>query len=411
MGRVMGGVSDDILLARALLNRLAEPACIPLWDFVRKVGPVEAVQQIQAGRAGNDVQNVTAARIGAADPHADLEAAQRHGVRLIVPESDEWPHFALSCLERTGIARAKEFADGKRTHAEYGEPIPPLALWARGPVNLATVGIRSVGIVGARAATDYGQQVAADLAYGLARRGFEVVSGGAYGIDAAAHRGALAAGGQTIVVSAGGLDRPYPPSNASLFGRAGESGLLLSESPPGAAPQRRRFLTRNRIIAALSTGSVIAEASARSGAMNTAGHCHRLGRPVMAVPGPVTSAVSVGCHQLLAREDHPASLVTSVDDVVMIIGGAGDVAQVAPAPTGRGDDLRAKLDAVDGRARQVYDGFPAHRSARPEDLAAASGLSPLDVIRALPVLELSGLVEATADGFRIAKRPRAPAGQ
>jgi DNA processing protein len=398
------GVSDDILIARAVLNRLAEPACIPLWHLVREHGPVAAVEMIRAGDAPSEVTNATAARIGIVDPQADLEAAQRHGVRLIVPESDEWPHFAMACLERTGIARADLYDRGQRTHAEYGEPIPPLALWAKGPLDLATVGVRSVGIVGARAATTYGEQVAADLAYGLARRGFEVVSGGAFGIDSAAHRGALAAGGCTVVVSAGGLDRPYPPANAALFDRASESGLLLSESPPGAAPQRRRFLTRNRLIGALATGTVIAEASARSGAMNTAGHCFRLGRPVMAVPGPVTSIVSAGCHQLLADENRRASLVASVDDVLMLIGGSGDIAEVGPSPVGHADEVRARLDAVDRRARQVYDGFPAHRCVSPEDLAASSGLAPLEIIRALPVLELAGLIEATADGFRIARR-------
>lgn len=400
------GVSDDVLIARAFLNRIAEPACIPLWDLVRKVGPVETVSMIRSGTAGSHVAGATVARIASTDPHADLEAADRHGLRLVVPESDEWPHFALSSLEWTGSARAELFDRGQHAHAEYGEPIPPLALWARGPANLAALGVRSVGIVGARSATAYGEQVAADLAYGLARRGFTVVSGGAYGIDAAAHRGALAAGGETVLVSAGGLDRPYPPSNARLFDRAAESGLVLSESPPGAAPHRRRFLTRNRIIAALSTGSAVVEASQRSGAVNTANHCFRLGRPVMVVPGPVTSAMSVGCHRLLRDEQRPTALITGVDDVLMIIGSAGDLPPETSASGIGGDDLRGRLDAIDERARMVYDGFPARRAARPEDIAAAAGLSPLEVIRALPTLELSGLIEATSEGFRITRGSR-----
>lgn len=405
-GMSAGGVGDDVLIARAFLNRIAEPACIPLWDLVRTVGPVQAVGMIRAREASSHVLGATAARLDSVDPYADLAAAERHGVRLVVPESEDWPHFALSSLERTGSARAVLFHEGQLTHADYGEPIPPLALWARGPADLSALGVRSVGIVGARAATAYGEQVAADLAYGLAQRGFTVVSGGAYGIDGAAHRGALAAGGETVIISAGGLDRPYPASNGRLFDHAAESGLILSESPPGAGPQRRRFLTRNRLIAALSTGSAVVEASQRSGAINTAGHCFRLSRPVMVVPGPVTSAMSVGCHRLLTDEQRPASLITGVDDVLMIIGSAGDL-PAEKSTSGLGvDELRARLDAVDNQARTVYDGFPARRAARPEEIAAASGLSPVQVIRALPTLELSGLVEATSEGFRIARRPR-----
>jgi DNA processing protein len=228
-----------------------------------------------------------------------------------------------------------------------------------------------------------------------------VVSGGAYGIDAAAHRAALAAEGATVLVSAGGLDRAYPPGNAGLFERVADSGLVVSESPPGAAPQRRRFLTRNRLIAALSTGTVVVEAAARSGATNTAMHCVDLGRPLMAVPGPVTSAMSVGCHRLLAADTRRAELVTGVDDVLVLIGGSGDLppagSRIRPGDTGRRD----RLDAVDATARRVFDGFPARRAVAADELAVTTGLAPLDVIRSLPVLELAGLVEQTDVGFRI----------
>lgn len=402
----MGSVSEEVLLARAFLSRIAEPACIPLWDLVRTVGPLEAVSRIRWGQASDDVLRATQVRLAHVDPHADLEAAERYGIRLVVPESDEWPHFALSALERTGADRVARYNRGERRHEEHGEPIPPLALWVKGPLELASLAVRSVGIVGSRAATAYGEKVAADLGYGLARRGFVVVSGGAYGIDASAHRAALAAGGATVVVSAGGLDQPYPPSSATLFDRAAGTGLTLSESPPGAAPRRRRFLTRNRLIAALSTGTVLVEAAKRSGALNTTGHCARLGRPVLVVPGPVTSAMSAGCHTLLAADERTAHLVTGVDDVVSVIGGAGDVSSDSPsdspstAPT---EQLRDTLDSLDERARMVFDGFPPRRVAHPEEIAVAAGLPPLEVIRALPELELSGLIESTADGYRIAR--------
>ncbi|PZS14882.1 MAG: DNA-protecting protein DprA [Pseudonocardiales bacterium] len=408
----MGGVvSEDVLLARAYLSRVAEPSCIPVWDCVRRYGPVDAARMINQGRGADELLAATAARREHADPHADLDAAHRHGIRLVVPESDEWPHFAMAALERTGLARATRFSAGERIVAESGEPMPPLALWVKGVGQLACGGVRSVGIVGSRAATAYGEHVTADLGFGCASRDVTVVSGGAYGIDAAAHRSALAAGGQTVVVSAGGLDRPYPTGNAGLFTRAAETGLVISESPPGAAPQRHRFLTRNRLIAALSTGTVVVEAARRSGAANTAAHCVTLGRPVMAVPGPVTSPMSAGCHDLLRRERSPALLVTCVDDVLAVVGAMGDgITPDPPEPGGPsgtgGDRVRAELDGLDPVARRVFDGLPVRRPAGPDEIAQRCGVSPLEVIRSLPVLDLAGLLDASDAGYRIPSRLR-----
>ena len=398
-------MNDDVLLARAYLSRVGEPASVALWCYVQEVGPVQAMHDIRAERAWPSVLTETAARRAEADPHADLAAAERHGLRLVTPESDEWPHFALACLEKAVQPRAKAFRDRRFVRTESGEPVPPLALWLRGAADPTVLGIRTAGIVGARAATQYGTHVTAELGYGLAARDVTVVSGGAYGIDATAHRAALAAHGVTVLVSAGGLDRPYPPGNASLYDRVAESGLLISESPPGCAPQRRRFLTRNRLIAALSTGVVVVEAAHRSGATNTARHATALGRALMAVPGPVTSALSAGCHDLLRREKDPALLVTSVDDVLAVVGAVGE---------GLGDgqhepvtDVRAELDLLDPTARAVFDGLPARRFASADEVAARSGVSALDVIRSLPALDAAALVERGAAGFRIAARVRA----
>jgi DNA processing protein len=406
----VGCLDDSVLLARAYLSRVAEPAHIGLWSFVQAVGPTDAAAAIRTGTAPPDVLGATAARRDRTDPQADLAAAQRCGARLVVPESDDWPHFAFGALERTAQDRAASYHDGQRTHRESGEPIPPLALWARGPLELASVGVRSAGLVGSRAATSYGEQVSSELAYGLAGAGVVVVSGGAYGIDAAAHRAALAAGGPTVLVSAGGLERPYPPGNARLFAQVAESGLVLSESPPGCAPQRRRFLTRNRLIAALGTGTVVVEAARRSGARNTAGHCITLGRPLMAVPGPVTSPMSRGCHDLIRDEQHPAILVGSVEDVLAVVGGVGEGlaagAGSVAAPPAPGTGLRAELDALDPVARQVFEGLGPRRFLLPDEIGARSGVAPLEVIRALPALELAGLAESGADGYRIAARLR-----
>jgi DNA processing protein len=399
-------VDDEVLLARAYLSRVGEPASVGLWRFVRDAGAVDAVRALRAGRADRAVLDETAARRTGADAEADLAAAERHGLRLVVPESDEWPHFAFAALERAVLPRAAAYEAGRFTRSESGEPVPPLALWVRGPGDLTSAAVRSVGIVGARAATAYGEHVTAELGYGLARRDVVIVSGGAYGIDAAAHRATLAAGGPTVVVSAGGLDRPYPPGNATLYDRAAETGLVVSESPPGCAPQRRRFLTRNRLIAALSSGVVVVEAAARSGAMNTAGHCRALGRPLMAVPGPVTSAMSVGCHELLRRDPEPALLVTSVDDVLAVVGHVGE--GLLPRTTAAGD-VRAELDQLDAAARAVFDGLHARRFARPDEVAVRSGVSALDVIRVLPQLDLAGLIESSEAGYRIAARLRTPA--
>ena len=404
-------VTDDVLLARAYLSRVAEPACVPLWKLVQDHGPVGAVDRIRADDLPEDVRPFVAARRPTVDPHADLAAADRRGIRLVVPESYDWPHFALAALERTGLARVAAWEAGKRVHDRQGELMPPLGLWVRGTADLTTLAVRSVSLVGARTCTPYGDQVAGELAYGLASRRFTVVSGGAYGIDAAAHRGALAAGGETVLVSAGGLDRAYPPSHEALFRRTGESGLLVSESPPGCAPHRARFLTRNRLISAFGTGTVIVESARRSGARNTAAHSEGLGRPVMVVPGPVTSAMSVGNHDLL-RIGYSV-LVTSVADVVDVIGSIGEsVAQAdeRPAPevpldarAERAAALRDLLDSLDDGARQVYDGLPTRRPISVSDLVQTSGLPVPEVLAALPLLTLHGLAEHTDEGVR---RPR-----
>ena len=408
-GHAPAGVpSEDLLLARAFLSRVAEPASLPVWSFVARHGPLEAAARIRAGDVPAQVDAATAARRHSADPAADLEVADRHGIRLIIPESTEWPHFAFAALQ----AATRALVEQREGHAGTRDdvpPLPPLAVWAKGQAAIEMLGIRSVAIVGARAATEYGQHVAAQLALGVARQGVTVVSGGAYGIDAAAHRGALAAEGLTVLVSAAGLDRPYPPANAWLFDRVSEQGALISESPPGAAAYRRRFLSRNRLIAALATGTVVVEAAARSGARNTAKHSSVLGRPVMAVPGPITSAMSAGCHELLRRDDDRAILITSVDDVLAVVGSIGEGLEADRS----GDEVDAGcdsttvvLDRLDPSARRVFDGLPA-RGWVPEDaLAVRSGVSPGEVLRALPVLRLAGLLESSADGHRIAASAR-----
>jgi DNA processing protein len=249
-----------------------------------------------------------------------------------------------------------------------------------------------VALVGARAATGYGEHTAAELAYDLASADVTVVSGAAYGIDGAAHRGAINAGGATIAVLGCGVDQPYPAGHSGLLDQAAERGLVLSEYPPGTPPARHRFLIRNRLIAASSAGTVVVEAGRRSGARNTAATAQALGRIVMAVPGPVTSAMSVGCHEMLRTGD--AYLVTGAADVLEAIGRIGaDLAEPVRAE-------RRPTDQLDEQQLQVHDALDFRAALNPEQVAVESGV-PLDRVRAvLPLLELCGLAERDDTGWR-----------
>jgi DNA processing protein len=404
----VGEPGEPELLAAAYLSRVAEPAAIPLWLLVREYGYVEAAEAVRRGDVPPEVAGCTEARRLSADPHADLAAAERNDIRLIVPGSAEWPHYAFAAIHRVAQRRIAEWLTGRRGRPARGELIPPLALWIRGHGELATVGVRSVALVGSRAASPYGDRLASEFGYGLARHDVVVVSGGAYGIDAAAHRGALAADGGSVLVSAGGLDRPYPPAHRNLYDRTAKLGVLVSERPPGSAPHRQRFLSRNRLIASLGSATVVVEAGQRSGALNTAGYARALGRPVLAVPGPVTSAMSVGCHRLLRHADQPAQLVTSVADILEFCSPAGGGAEsVGPRDSMAdlaADPLRTP-DGLDPAAQAVLDGFPSAGPVTEAQLARLSGQPVQAVLSALPALLAHGLVAGSREGYRLVRRP------
>ena len=197
-------------------------------------------------------------------------------------------------------------------------PDRPVALWAVGDLTLlASAPGQTVTLTGARAATSYGDYTAAELAHDLTRAGHSIVTGGAYGIDAAATRATLTTSGHAIVVLASGIDRPYPAGNIGLLHQVTEHGLVLTETPPSAAPTRSRFVARTRILAALSAATVIVEAGARSGAAHVAHTAHRLARTVGAVPGPITSTTSTGCHLLI--QAGIARLITSANDLALTV--------------------------------------------------------------------------------------------
>jgi DNA processing protein len=394
--------SPEVRRARAWLSRAAEPGSVDLWRLVEELGPMDAVRRLRTGAAGERLRGLVGARREADRPLDDLRAAERCGARLVVPEDDEWPAFAIHAL----VLRAAEEPDEPKYRTPRTEAlIPPLALWVRGTPRLDDFTDRAVALVGSRASTAYGEHVAAELGHQLAERGWTVVSGGAYGIDGAAHRGALGAGGPTMAVLACGVDRPYPAGHDALFTRIAATGLLVSEWPPGTAPHGHRFLVRNRLIAALSRGTVVVEAAARSGAQATARRARDLGRTVMVVPGPVTSAMSVGCHELLRDAGMQAVLVASAAHVVETVGAIGvDLADPAPRPV-------TARDGLSDLAIRVLDACPVRTGVPPERLAHVAGCDVLEVLRVLPQLEIAGLVQWTGPGWRLTpppKKTRAP---
>jgi DNA processing protein len=367
--------------AWAYLSRVAEPPCAELAALVQAVGPVEAADRVRRGLVDDAVAQHTESRRAIDCAADDLELLARRGGRLITPDDDEWPALAFASF--TGAA----------VKAKSG---PPLVLWAQGPVRLAETAERAAAVVGTRAATTYGEHVAADLAAGLAERDVAVVSGGAYGIDGAAHRAALAADGITVAVLAGGIDVPYPAGHSALLHRIGQNGLLLTEYPPGIRPARHRFLTRNRLVAAAAGAAVVVEAGLRSGAANTAAWARALGRVVAAVPGPVTSSASAGCHALLRNG---AELVTRADDVVELVGRMGELAPEEPRPT-------TALDGLSEAERQVYEALPGRGAATIDEIAVASGLAPEQVLGPLAILEITGLAEQRDGEWRIGRARR-----
>jgi DNA processing protein len=251
-------------------------------------------------------------------------------------------------------------------------------------------------MVGSRVATPYGVHVATEFAGELAEGGRAVVSGCAFGIDIAAHRGALAVGGYTIGVLAGGVDVPYPIAHTALIDRIAAEGALVSESAPGSAPARRRFLTRNRLIAALARGTVVVEAAARSGAATTARWADELGRVLMVVPGPITSALSVGSNELLRSRN--AIAVTRPAEVVEAIGRLGlDLAPVRPSE-------QRPRDGLPGRLLAVLEAMPGRGAATGERVARDSGVP--DALPALGELAALGLVERVDGGWRLTRRAR-----
>ncbi|GBE66446.1 putative DNA processing protein DprA [Mycobacterium sp. MFM001] len=374
-------MSDPTLRAWAYLSRVAEPPCPELGALVDLVGPVDAAERIRRGQVDDALARHTEARREIDRATDDLELLFRRGGRLITPDDDEWPVLAFTAF--AGPAMAAKPRSG-----------PPMALWVLGEERLDEITLRAAALVGTRASTTYGELVTADLAAGLAEREVTVVSGGAYGIDGTAHRAALAADGITIAVLASGIDIPYPAGHSALLHRIAGQGLLVTEYPPGVRPARYRFLTRNRLVAAFAGAAVVVEAGLRSGAANTAAWARAQGRVVGAVPGPVTSSASAGCHVLL---QNGAEVITRAADVVELVGRIGELATEPPRPT-------TALDGLSDGERQVYEALPARGIATVDQIAVTAGLAPERVLGPLAMLEMAGLAERHDGGWRIVRR-------
>lgn len=377
-------IGDDVRRAFAYLGAVTERPTAGLWDLIDAVGPLEACDRIRSGRVEADLATQTEARRGAVDVPGLFGRAGEVGAHLVVPGDPGWPGPQLAPLDRPRALRGA----GRRGVAAA---LRPVGLWWRGPADPAHVTARAVAVVGTRAPTAYGRAVAADLSAGLSSEDFTVISGGAFGVDAAAHRAALATGGQTIAVLAGGVDRLYPRGNDGLLQEVAATGAVISEQPPGTGVTRYRFLDRNRMIAALTGATVVVEAAARSGALSTAAWASAIGRPVGAVPGPVTSTASVGCHLLI--RDRGAVLVGRTADVVEL---AGDMGETAEPPAA----AASPWDGLDDMTRRVLEALPTRGGLAPAEVAASSGVPAVTTRAVLGRLLSTGAVVRGPDGWR-----------
>ncbi|MEV7088192.1 DNA-processing protein DprA [Streptomyces sp. NPDC093085] len=382
----MTPVGPEERRARAALTRILEPGdeqggrwlhtcgAVALLELL--AAPADSADEVRGRLAGATERRLDSyrARARRAVPERDLAAITGIGGRFVCPGDAEWP----SQLDDLGTAR-------------------PIGLWVRGGPDLRIWSLRSVAVVGARACTPYGAHMAASLGSGLAERGWVVTSGAAFGVDGAAHRGALAAGGATVAVLACGVDVVYPPGHAELVGRIVEQGLVVGELPPGDHPTRSRFVLRNRVIAALTRGTVVVEAEYRSGSLVTARCARRLGRYTMGVPGPVTSGLSAGVHELLRGE---GTLVTDAAEVAELVGDIGELAPARKGPV-------LPRDLLDPLSARILEALPSRGAADRLDIARDAGAGEDEALGKLYELHSLGYVERRGDRWQLAARTRA----
>lgn len=353
-----------ILLAHAI-----EPADARRGELSARLGEVAALERLLA------TDPACRSRLAPVNADEAESRADRLGIRIIVRGEPEWPRQ----LDDLSTAR-------------------PYALWVQGAANLRLSCLRSAAIVGARAATSYGLAVARDWSAELASERITVVSGAAFGVDAAAHRGALSVNGMTLAVLASGADVVYPRAHEQLIARIADEGLVISESPLGEPARRQHFLTRNRVIAALTQATVVVEAALRSGTTATANSASRLNRHVLAVPGPVTSMMSAGCHHLV--RECGALLATTASDVLECLLPAEEaLALSAQRARAVHEAVSIPADFLSPQQARIRDLLPPSGVITLDQLRVMSGLAVPTLLAALGVLSSEGFVTATPSGW------------
>ena len=386
---------EEERLARLALSQAVEPADAAIGRLLERHSPAAVLRAIHDDRLA-ELETEPARRARLADRAAGLRlrlepgrvedavaAADAVGARFLAPGDPHWP----AGLDDLGPQR-------------------PIGIWALGCWPPA--GVDMISVVGARACTSYGTYVAGAISADLASAAVAVVSGAALGIDAAAHRGALAVGGPTVAVLACGIDRVYPRAHEVLLRAIAERGAVLSELPPGATPTRFRFLHRNRVIAALGSGTVVVEAARRSGSLVTARLAAELGRVVMSVPGPVTSDQSTGTHELI-RDG--AMLVTDASQVREACSSL--TAAVPPRPESKDAPSQPRApesEQADPIEQVVIEALPTARATVGADvlaLARATGVAPEAVFAALGRLAATGRAVRAGSGWTLAAPAKA----
>lgn len=366
--------SEEEILARMGLCALGHLASPKLAILVREEGPEWVWDQLSKGKEDQPWSRKAAA----ITPKQIWEETQRCGAAFLTPDDELWPS-QLKDLDNSLVG---------------GQGGAPFGLWVRGEIPSYW---NAVSIVGARAASQYGIASATELSAELSSVGVQIISGLAFGIDAAAHRGALGVGGTTIAVVASGVDRPYPSANAALAEILVRNGAIISEAPPGAHPTRPSFLARNRIIAALGRATIVVEAALRSGAKNTAAWASELGRLVLALPGQVTSTLSATPHRLIRSGQ--AILITDARDVLTELAPLGSFEE----PSGRGKDC--PFDGLPDEAKTVREAIEVGEEVSANILTRRTGLPLVSCLAALQFLAEGGWLErGPEDGWRLPTR-------
>ncbi|HEV2797751.1 MAG TPA: DNA-processing protein DprA [Nocardioides sp.] len=381
----MSTASDADRLARVVLSCGVEPGDMTTSRLVAELGAQQALTSQLVPKPGSGL----AERLAEIDPARQLEAADSKGIRFVVPGDREWPG-GLDDLDHVDQLDHRD-PDSDTDALTFGGTPP--GIWVRGPMPLTELA-GSVAVVGSRAASVYGEEVTRSIATHLALASVPVVSGGALGIDFVAHDAALLAGGATVAVLACGVDEVYPRKHRALLDHLAAEFALVSEQPPGSGPTQLRFLARNRLIAAITRGTVLVEAALRSGALNTVRWADQMSRPVMCVPGPVTSYTSAGVHHWLRRGG--ATVVTEGAEVLEAVGGIGEHLLEEPRGPERPRDRLSRVE------RTVLEQVPPTAPLAVDRIARSSLLHVRDTARALARLQDKGVVVGADDGWRLA---------